>query len=291
MSASARGPSLADPFEIGRGDRPGVYRARIPAGWSAPIFPNGGLVSGVALRAMALELDVPAHRLRSSTTVFVSKVAEGEVEIEVDVLRRGKRMSQVRASIHNPGSGEAGHHLIAAFGEHREGYELDFVDAPVADGPDRYSPPPDPPPGVPAFRPGFLDRLEMRRVKMFASWEKDWEGGVAEAIRWVRYRRPESLAGSGIEAFDLLAIADTMPPALGQYLGPGHRLFHAPSVDLSFQCFARSKSDWVLARSRMRWAEDGYASAEMHLWDESRRLIAYATQMMLLRFPDPSELG
>ena len=79
--------------------------------------------------------------------------------------------------------------------------------------------------------------------------------------------------------------------ALGQYLGPGYRLFHAPSVDLSFHCFARSKSDWILSRARMRWADDGYASAEIHLWDESRRLIAYATQMMLLRFPDPAELG
>jgi acyl-CoA thioesterase len=200
-------------------------------------------------------------------------------------------MSQVRASIHNPGSGEAGHHLIAAFGEHREGYELDFVDVPLVDGPECYSTAPEPPPDVPSFRPGFLDRLETRRVKMFMSWEQGWEGGVAEATRWVRYRRPEALQGRGVEAFDMLAIADTMPPALGQYLGPGHRLFHAPSVDLSFHCFARSKSDWLLARSRMRWAGDGYASAEMHLWDESRRLLAYATQMMLLRFPDPSEFA
>jgi hypothetical protein len=41
----------------------------------------------------------------------------------------------------------------------------------------------------------------------------------------------------------------------------------------------------------MRWAGDGYASAEIHLWDESRRPLAYATQMMLLRFPDPDEFG
>jgi acyl-CoA thioesterase len=249
-------PSLTASFSIEPTGVPGRYRAEIPPGWAAPFLPSGGLVSGVALRAMAMELATPVHRLRSSTTVFVSKVAEGPVLIDVEVLRRGRRMSQVRASIRNEGSDEAGHHLIAAFGEHREGY-----------------------------------RLDMRRVRMFMSWEEGWEGGEAEAIRWVRFRRPESDMGRGIEAFDMLVLADTMPPALGQYLGPGHRLFHAPSVDLSFHCFARSRSDWILSRARMRWADDGYASAEIHLWDESRQLIAYATQMMLLRFPDASEIA
>jgi acyl-CoA thioesterase len=284
-------PSLTASFSIEPTGVPGRYRAEIPPGWAAPFLPSGGLVSGVALRAMAMELATPVHRLRSSTTVFVSKVAEGPVLIDVEVLRRGRRMSQVRASIRNEGSDEAGHHLIAAFGEHREGYRLDLSEPPEVSAPDRYAAAPLPPPGTPSFRPAFLDRLDMRRVRMFMSWEEGWEGGEAEAIRWVRFRRPESDMGRGIEAFDMLVLADTMPPALGQYLGPGHRLFHAPSVDLSFHCFARSRSDWILSRARMRWADDGYASAEIHLWDESRQLIAYATQMMLLRFPDASELA
>jgi hypothetical protein len=129
-------------------------------------------------------------------------------------------MSQVRASIRNLDSGEAGHHLIAAFGEHREGYQIDLVDPPEVEAPASYPGPAEPPPGVPSFRPAFLDKLETRRVKMFMNWEEGWEGGKAEAIRWVRYCRPESEAGRGVEAFDMLAIADTMPPALGQYLGP-----------------------------------------------------------------------
>jgi len=31
------------------------------------------------------------------------------------------------------------------------------------------------------------------------------------------------------------------------------------------------------------WAEDGYASAEIELWDPERTLLAYGTQTMMLR--------
>jgi hypothetical protein len=48
-------------------------------------------------------------------------------------------------------------------------------------------------------------------------------------------------------------------------------------------------SEWIL--SRARWADDGYASAEIEPWNEGRRLVAYATQMMLIRFPDPDEFA
>jgi acyl-CoA thioesterase len=82
-----------------------------------------------------------------------------------------------------------------------------------------------------------------------------------------------------------------MPPAVGQYVGPGSRFFHAPSVDLTMHVFADTDEEWLLVRSLCRWAGDGYASAENTLWDASRRLIAHATQVMLIRFPDPSELG
>ena len=80
-----------------------------------------------------------------------------------------------------------------------------------------------------------------------------------------------------------------MPPAIGQYLGPKHAFFHAPSVDLTFHAIARPESSWILSRSRVRWAGDGYVSAEIHLWDRARRLVAYGTQLMLMRFPDPAD--
>jgi acyl-CoA thioesterase len=81
-----------------------------------------------------------------------------------------------------------------------------------------------------------------------------------------------------------------MPPSLGQYLGPGHPFFHAPSVDLTVHWFGDTTHDWLLTRARSRWAGDGYASAQIDLWDLERKPVATATQVMLVRFPDPEDL-
>jgi acyl-CoA thioesterase len=107
----------------------------------------------------------------------------------------------------------------------------------------------------------------------------------------MRYRVPPRLADGSIDALSLIALADTMPPAVSQYLGPGYPFFHAPSVDLTMRFFADTDDEWCLFRSLSHWAGDGYASAEITLWDTRRTLLAHASQLMLIRFPDPSELA
>jgi hypothetical protein len=196
-------------------------------------------------------------------------------------------MSQLGAAIRNQGEEEAGHHLMAAFGEPRAGVLVPSVGTPDVSDPEDCEgvPSPGPGSGVAAFRRGFFNRLDVRRVKYFQSYEEGWTGGVAEAIRWSRYLDRQGPP----DVFGLLPLADTMPPSIGQFFGPGHRFIHAPSVDLTFHSLAAPSSEWILTRARTRWADDGYASAEIELWDEDRRLVAYATQMMLIRFPDPGE--
>ena len=272
-------------------DAPGRYRANLSAAWDAPVYPSGGLVCATALRAMQAELDHPRQRLRTFSTLFVSTVTSGPLEIVVERLRDGKRMSQLRAEVRNPGRPEVGHVTSAAFGESRKGIEFSYSAAPEVGPPEEYPPPADPPPGAPVFRARFFENIETRRVRMFHSFEKNWEGGRAEAIRWIRYRVPPRLPDGRLDPLLLVALADTMPPGIGQYLGPGAPFFHAPSVDLNMHFFADTDQEWLIARAVGHWAGDGYASAEITLWDASRRLLAFATQVMLLRFPDPGELG
>ena len=295
MSAATPGtdfPNLLDATRVEPlPETPGRYRANLSTAWDAPVHPSGGVVCAIALRAMQAELDHPRQRLRTFSTLFVSTVTSGPLEIAVERLRDGKRMSQLRAEVRNPGRPEVGHVTSAAFGESRPGVEFSYSVAPEVGPPGDYPLPADPPAGVPVFRARFFENLETRRVRMFHSFEKDWEGGRAEAIRWIRYRVPPRLEDGRLDPLSLVALADTMPSAVGQYLGPGEWFFHAPSVDLSMHFFADTDGDWLLARSVSHWATDGYASAEITLWDESRRLIAFATQMMLLRVGDPAELG
>lgn len=285
-------PNLLDATQIERlPGAPGRYGANLSAGWDAPLYPSGGVVSALALRAMQTELDHPRQRLRTFSTLFVSTVTSGPVEIAVERLRDGKRMSQLRAEVRNPGRPEVGHATSAAFGESRPAIEFQYSAAPEVGPPGDYPLPADPPPGAPVFRARFFENVETRRVRLFHSFEQGWEGGRAEAIRWLRYRVVPRLPDGRIDPLSLIALADTMPSAVGQYLGPGSPFFHAPSVDLNMHFFADTEQDWVLARSVSHWAGDGYASAEITLWDSGRRLLAFATQVMLLRFPDPAELG
>jgi acyl-CoA thioesterase len=270
---------------------PGRYRAELSSAWDAPLHPSGGLVSALALRAMETELAHPGHRLRTFSTLFVSTVESGRLEIGVERLRDGRRMSHLRAEVRNPGRSEPGHLTTAAFGESRSGPEFSYAAAPEVGPPEDYPPLADPPPGVPVFRARFFENLETRRVRMFHSFEMGWEKGRAEAIRWIRYRIPPHLPDGRLDPLALVPLADTMPPAVGQYLGPGSPFFHAPSVDLGMRFLADTDQEWLLTRTVGHWAGDGYASAEICIWDAARRLLAHATQLMLIRFVEPSELG
>jgi acyl-CoA thioesterase len=255
------------------------------------VFPSGGLTTAIALRAMAANLGQPHQSLRSFSTIFVSTVESGRLEIEVERLRLGKRMSQLRADVRGSGGTGAGHVVTAAFGESREGFEFSYAEPPDVDAPESYPGRAEPPAGVPSFQPPFFEQIEVRRVRMFASFENEWEGGRAEAIRWIRYRESPRTADGRMDPLALVPLADTMPPAIGQYLGPGFPFFHAPSVDLSMRLFSDTDDDWVLTRAVSHWAGSGYASAEITLWDSHRRLLAQANQLMLVRFPDPSEFS
>jgi acyl-CoA thioesterase len=44
-----------------------------------------------------------------------------------------------------------------------------------------------------------------------------------------------------------------------------------------------SRAEWLLTAVHARRARAGYATADVEIWDDTGRLLAYATQMMLLR--------
>ena len=118
---------------------------------------------------------------------------------------------------------------------------------------------------------------------MRAPWETGWEAGRAEAVRWMRFRRAPRLADGALDPLALIALSDTMPPAIGQRLGPGWPPFYAPSIDHTVHLFATTRDEWVLVRSRCRHAGEGYASASCEVWSRDGRLLVQATQLMLIR--------
>jgi acyl-CoA thioesterase len=240
---------------------PGWYTADLPPAWDFRT-PSGGVLMTVAMRAMEAELGEPALRPISANTHFCSPVPAGPLEIRVEVLRKGNVAAQVRAALSSTTMPGPGLEVSATFGRERDG--IDFVDA---EPPPARSPAESIPivPGARDFRPRFFENFECRLGHGF------------------RYRVPPRLADGRFDPLAIPPIADTMPPALHQQLGPDAPPFHAPSLDLTVHFLEDTTADWLLTWVHARHARAGYATADCEIWDDRGRLIAFATQMMMLR--------
>jgi acyl-CoA thioesterase len=243
----------------------------------------------VALRALVAEIADPDLHLVSATATFCAPVPAAPVQVRAVVLRRGNAAVQARAAL-SFGSGEAelGMEVSATFLRERTFMELVGARPPVVPAPSEAAPME--PHGRASVRgvPAFFGNLETRAA-LGTPW---WEGGgppgaEAELARWHRYRVPQQLPGGLLDPLSLPPLADTMPPSVAQGLGPTAPRFHAPSLDLTVHFFDPTPRDWILVHSRARRARAGYAGAEAELWDDEGRLLAYATQTMMLRRRGP----
>jgi acyl-CoA thioesterase len=273
----------------------GRYTARIDEIWNLRPMPQGGFVTALALRAMAAELDDPDQTLRSAHTTFAAQVASGPVEIDTELLRRGRSMSHLRAEVRNPGAAR-GHLTTGIFGRTRDGYDFTDLEPPVdVPHPDDCPSFRDPlPPGVDDDwepMPFWEQVIEGRPVQGHPPWE-DYEPDRAERVQWYAFDDPPLLDDGTLDPFALAVVVDVMPGAVGEKLGPQDRTWFAPSVDLTIHVLDEARSGTLLGHNRARHAGDGYASADMALWDygpdqrDEPRLVAYATQVFLFSFAD-----
>jgi acyl-CoA thioesterase len=273
---------------------PGRYEAEIDGSWNLNPLPQGGIVTAIALRAIGDVLGDPSQPLRAVHTAFVAQVTDGPVSVGVELLRRGRSMSQLRAEVTNPGA-ERGHATTGIFGAPRAGFAFtDLAPPPEVPGPEdcpSFRDPP--PPGARPFAsmPFWTHRVEGRAAMGHAPWD-DYVPDRAERAAWYRFDETPFLDDGTVDPLALVVLADTMPGAVGEKVGPGPRTWFAPSIDLTVHLLDACRSPWVLAHNRARHAGDGYASADMALWDygderaHPPRLVAYATQLFLFSFID-----
>ena len=267
---------------------PGRYRAAMGPEWNCPIVPQGGLTVATIARAMQAELATPDQPLRSISTVFAQQVQAGEQLIDVQVLRRGRSMSQCSATIRNADA-DAGATAVAVFGANRKGFTFSDVAPPSVPMPDdcpSFRDPP--PPEFPEFAgepfPFWLN-VEGRPALGHPPWETD---APKEAISgtWYRFDDPPRNDNGCWDRLAVLALADTMPGAVGQRVTREENYF-PPSCDFTCHLFDDALGEWVLGINRARHAGEGYASVDMEMWDFARdqpTLVAYATQVMFFAF-------
>lgn len=261
---------------------PGWYTAELPDHWDFRT-PSGGVLMTVALRAMAAELGDPAYLPVSATTVFCSPVPAGPLEMRVEVLRKGNAAAQLRAALSSTALPGPGLEVSATFARARPWAELDDAAFPVVPMPADAASAADDAPWNPHTRTKFFRNIECRLAQGERWWTRDWSGGPARYARWFRYQVPQRLPDGAIDPFCLPPIADTMPAAVVQGMGPATEPFLAPSLDLTIHFLAPTRCEWLLVSVYSRRARLGLATAEVEIWAEDKTLIAYGTQMMMLR--------
>ncbi len=262
---------------------PGWYTAELGPQWNFQT-PSGGVLMTIAMRAMYEELGEDDLRPLSANTHFCSPVPAGPLEIRVEVLRHGRAAAQVRAQLCSTTMPGPGLEVSATFARRRP-VKIEMLDGKLPDVAK-----PDALPPLEALadiagreRPPFFNNLDSRLAIGEPWWESGWKPGRARIARWYRYLVPQKLADGRLDPCAIPPIADTMPPALIQKLGPEHPPFYAPSLDLTVHFLEDTWAEWLLADVRAHWAGFGYASAMVEIWDLEGKLIAFGTQMMFLR--------
>ena len=211
-------------LDLGPGEALGTYTSSIGDRWELAVVPQGGIVAAIAAEAMARRLDHPDQTLRTFSAVFAGRVAKGPVEVVVEVLREGRSMSQLTATVRNPGA-DAGLTAIAVFGRERRGgafTDLSMPDVEPAEGLRGFR---DPVPDDVDFefegepRPFWEEIVECRPAMGRPPWEP-FEDGPAEQVFWYRLDDPPLRDDGFLDPLAALVLCDTMPGAVGQKLGP-----------------------------------------------------------------------
>ena len=262
---------------------PGWYLADLPDDWSYDT-PSGGVLMTVAMRAMAAELSDVELKPVSATTLFCSPVPAGPMEIRVEVLRRGNAACQLRAALSSTSRPGPGLEVSATFARDRRGPDMRGVDMPDVPPPDQCEDAGDRAAGRDSKRVArpFFHNYDVKLALGTALWRPGWKRGPARMAYWYRYRKPQRV-GSFLDPLAIPPIADTMPPALARGVGPESPRYHAPSLDLTVHFVEPSEADWYLVDVHCQRARVGYATADADIWDDRGKLIARASQTMMLR--------
>lgn len=241
----------------------GRYTARLSCDWEI-WGPNGGYLASIALRAAGREAAIP--RPVAFYGQFLSVGRFEQVEIEVAVLRPGKRAEALRVDLRQGGRPLFTGLLRTA----REGPGLEhrFEDRLEAPDPESL---PQPPTGR---YHAFWDNFDRRWVKPAESRQERAEPGDPHWISWHRLRPRATFDDPFVDAARSLLLLDTLTwPAAAQ--PHPEAAFTAPNLDVA-AWFHRSAPDsaWLLAELVSRVAGGGTMSTEGRIYDREGRLLA-----------------
>lgn len=234
--------------------------------WNIVDGPNGGYLAAIMTRAMSETVAEPARALRSLTVHFLSRPRFAEAEVEVELLRTGRSLSTLQATLRQEGGITC--RALAAFSvpwtpkdewraampdtARREGVPMDDRPVPVARNWR----------GVPIADAPFFSGDGSPRVG-----------------QWIRAARPRAL-----DAIELVAIADAVPPAGFPAMTARTAM---PTIDLTVHIRAplprpaEEAEELVYAEFTTVHVADGFAEEDGTVWSAGGVLLAQSRQLAI----------
>jgi acyl-CoA thioesterase len=251
---------------------PGRFHALIPDAWKV-VYVFGGVSMYAALRAMTESLARDDLELVTANAIFLAPVPPGEITIDVEVLRDGRRASQVAADLRVPGVDGPALRVHGVFGAPHD-TELGFQDVrfPEVSSPANTPLPPDDP-----GRPNPFGQINFHQQTEWRPVSPLDDPGKGQFMAWVRLARGEP------DRLSLTVHGDVLGPAVGRAIGPQDEPFMVLSLEIGIRFVRVPVTPWVLQEIEAWHVGDGYATGPARLWDEEGNLCAIATQTANVR--------
>jgi len=241
----------------------GRFRASVNDRWNVGPIANGGYVMAIGMRALGRVLD--AADPLTVTAHFLRPTVPGPIEIETEVVKRGRRLATGAARLLQHGREVV--RLLGTYGDLSE-----------QSGPTRITAAP--PPLLRSSRsisrpdaPAVAGRYEHRFDPESVPWLSGRSTDVAEIRGSVRFsdRRPP-------DVLSLAAIADGFPPPAFAWIEPTW----VPTLELTLHVRARPTGEWLRSTFRTRFLLEGLLEEDGEIWDESGRLVALSRQLAMV---------
>jgi Thioesterase-like superfamily len=249
--------------------------------WTVGDKPNGGFLLALLGRAAAQAVGGDGRatwEVLSATVTYLAAPALSAAQIRTTVLRQGRTASHVRAVLVQ---GERALvdavMVLGALAPDSEPRYDDIAPLHIPDPDQCVRLPPQTPEGVPV---GVLVTTDLRLdpLTVPAAPRPSGEGPpVAELRGWLRFadgREPDPVS--------LLYFVDAIPPATLLIGSTGW----VPTLSMSVYVRAQPAPGWLGIRFTAHLVAAGMVDETCTLWDSQGSVVAQATQLARLRFPD-----
>ncbi len=245
-----------------------TFRGHVVSGWNIGGNPNGGYLLSIVTSAIA---ECVGHQdpLSFTTHYLRPGVPDTDCEITVDVVRTGRTLTTVRATVIQEGKQRL--EVMAAYGD---------LDTPVGFDSDITVPMPEMPvPEACIPRSGDLQSIDIAMVNkidvlLHPEQARPGDSNLPEMSGWIAFKD-----GRPADTRALLLFCDTFPPSPISKLGP---VGWVPTIELTVHIRRRPAPGWVLGKFVTDDLVEGRMIESGWLWDSEGQLVAQCRQIGLV---------